>query len=247
MSSTSIFLSLFFTFFHFSYHHSIFKLFLLYPFLQCQRLASYRPGDAATFSLPAQLTALPQMMFSLRRSRFLRVFNHTPDETAYYRTILNRENVGNMVVMILPSLLSFELGQPEPIPVLLDMVSVKKDCILLLDTFFRIIIHHGETIAYWREQGQHLLPQNAALKALIESPTVEAQEILKDRFPVPHVLVCDQGSSQARFLVSQLNPSASHHSNQTSGPATHTMIFSDDFTFKTFYDKLKLAVVQNMQ
>lgn len=186
-------------------------------------------------------------MFSLRRSRFLRIFNYAPDEISFFRASLNRETVNNMIIMISPTLLSYELGKEEPQQVLLDMVSVKKDVILLLDTFFRIIIHHGETIAYWREQGQHLLPQNASLKAMIEAPVQEAQEILKDRFPVPHVLVCDQGSSQARFLVSQLNPSISRASSTQNGQTTHTSIFSDDFSFKTFYEKLKQATMQKTQ
>ncbi|KAH7824981.1 Sec23B [Monocercomonoides exilis] len=217
----------------------------------CQQFGIYTPGHPESFRLPPQLSPFPQAIYYLRRSRFLRVFNHAPDETEFYRLLLNREGVTNGIVMIQPTLLSFELGQELPRPVLLDLSSIKKDCILLLDTFFRLIIHHGETIAAWREMKYHEQPENAALKAMLAKPIEEAQEILKDRFPVPHVLVCDQGSSQARFLISQLNPSttpsASLSTNAAIGGAigtdseTKAPIFSDDVTLKKFFDSLRTA------
>jgi hypothetical protein len=42
-------------------------------------------------------------------------------------------------------------GPPEP--VLLDTSSIQADRILLMDTFFQILIFHGETIAQWRAAG----------------------------------------------------------------------------------------------
>lgn len=36
---------------------------------------------------------------------------------------------------------------------MLDAASVRPDTILLLDTFFHVVIFHGETIGAWREQG----------------------------------------------------------------------------------------------
>lgn len=38
-------------------------------------------------------------------------------------------------------------------PAMLDAASVRPDTILLLDTFFHVVIFHGETIGAWREQG----------------------------------------------------------------------------------------------
>lgn len=164
------------------------------------------PGADVNLVFPPTLQLFPQFMYYLRRSRFLRLFNHTPDETAYYRTLLNRENVSNMMTMIQPALLSFRLSQ-QPQMVLLDTESISKEAILLLDSFFRVIIHHGETVALWREQGYQNAPEHAHFKTLLDAPLQTAEEILALRFPSPSVLVCDQNSSQARFLVSQLNPS----------------------------------------
>jgi protein transport protein SEC23 len=84
-------------------------------------------------------------MFHLRRSKFLQTFNSSPDEQAVYRHILCRENTSNALIMLQPSLLSYSFTGP-PQPALLDAASVRPDTILLLDTFFHVIVFHGETI-----------------------------------------------------------------------------------------------------
>ena len=88
----------------------------------------------------------PQFMFHLRRSQFLQVFNNSPDETAFYRQELNREDTNNSLIMIQPTLMSYSVDKGAE-PVLLDSMSIRSDTILLLDTFFHILIFHGETIA----------------------------------------------------------------------------------------------------
>jgi protein transport protein SEC23 len=82
----------------------------------------------------------------------MQVFNNSPDETAYFRMMLNRENVANAVVMIQPSLISYSF-QSEPEPVLLDVTAIAPDRILLLDSYFTIVVFHGITIAQWRKAG----------------------------------------------------------------------------------------------
>ena len=60
----------------------------------------------------------------------------------------------NSLIMIQPSLLAYSFDGP-PQPVLLDATSILPNRILLLDTFFYILIFHGETIASWRNQKYH--------------------------------------------------------------------------------------------
>lgn len=53
-------------------------------------------------------------MFHLRRSQFLQVFNNSPDESAYYRNKLNREDATQSLVMIQPILYAYSFnGPPE--------------------------------------------------------------------------------------------------------------------------------------
>jgi len=89
----------------------------------------------------------------------------------------------NSLVMIQPTLLSYSFNGP-PQPALLDAESVRPDTILLLDTFFHVVVFHGETIAAWREQGYHEQEEHAAFRSLLEAPQADAQMIMDNRFPV---------------------------------------------------------------
>lgn len=133
-----------------------------------------------------------------------------------------------------------------PSPVLLDSVSIKPDVILLLDTFFHILIFHGETVAQWRKAGYQDQEGYENFKELLEAPVTDAQDLLTDRFPIPRYIVCDQGGSQARFLLSKLNPSTTHMSASMYGSAQGTgagqAIFTDDVSLQVFMEHLKRLV-----
>lgn len=87
------------------------------------------------------------------------VFNNSPDETAYFRMLLNRENITNAAVMIQPSLISYSFNS-LPQPALLDVASIAADRILLLDSYFSVVIFHGMTIAQWRNMGYQNQPEH---------------------------------------------------------------------------------------
>ncbi|KAI8837481.1 hypothetical protein BJ741DRAFT_603604 [Chytriomyces cf. hyalinus JEL632] len=199
----------------------------------CQKFADYRKDDPMSFQLAENFSIYPQFMFHLRRSQFLQVFNNSPDETAYYRHILNGEDVNNSLIMIQPTLMAYTLNGP-PEPVLLDSVSIKPDSILLLDTFFHVLIWHGETIAGWRKAKYHEQPEYVNIKELLETPKADAQDLLLDRFPIPRYIDTAQGGSQARFLLSKVNPSNTHQSFGA-GAAIPT----DDVSLQVFMEHLK--------
>ena len=90
------------------------------------------------------------------------------------RHVLNEEDVNNSLIMIQPTLMSYTFDVP-PQPVLLDSVSIKPDVILLLDTFFHILIFHGETIAQWRKAGYQEQEGYENFKELLENPVADAQ------------------------------------------------------------------------
>ncbi|XP_028961306.2 protein transport protein SEC23 C-like isoform X2 [Malus domestica] len=125
----------------------------------CSRFGDYQKDSPSSFSLSPRFSIFPQFMFHLRRSQFVQVFNNSPDETAYFRMILNRENVTNSVVMIQPSLISYSFHS-GPEPALLDVAAIAADRILLLDAYFTVVIFHGSTIAQWRKAGYQDLPEH---------------------------------------------------------------------------------------
>ncbi|CAA0840401.1 Sec23/Sec24 protein transport family protein [Striga hermonthica] len=161
----------------------------------CSKFGDYRKDDPASFTLNPCFSLFPQFMFNLRRSQFLQVFNNSPDETAYFRILLNRESITNAAVMIQPSLISYALNS-LPVPALLDVQSIAADRILLLDSYFSVVIFHGMTIAQWRNMGYQNQAEHKAFAELLQSPQEDAQLIIRDRFPVPRLVVCDQHGSQ---------------------------------------------------
>lgn len=204
----------------------------------CQKHADHR-GDPSSFRLPEVLSIYPQFMFHLRRSAFMQVFNSSPDETAYYRHVLNAEDVNNSLIMIQPTLMSYGVGE-EPVPVLLDSVSIQDDKRLLLDTYFHVLIWSGSTVAAWRDAKYQDQEGYEGFKEQLEAPQRDAQDLLEDRLPVPRFVLCDAGGSQARFLLSKLNPSTTHMSGGMYGSGgAGAAIFTDDVSLQVFLEHLK--------
>jgi protein transport protein SEC23 len=97
-----------------------------------------------------------------------------------------------------------------------------------MDTFYHILIYHGETIAQWVKAGYQELPEYENFKQLLQAPIGDATEILQNRFPMPRYIVTESGGSQvshnmdvicsqlfmyyfkARFLLYKVNPSQTH-------------------------------------
>eukprot|EP00173_Palmaria_palmata_P005355 Plantae.Rhodophyta-Palmaria_palmata.ctg9337.p1 GENE.Plantae.Rhodophyta-Palmaria_palmata.ctg9337~~Plantae.Rhodophyta-Palmaria_palmata.ctg9337.p1 ORF type:complete len:384 (-),score=44.91 Plantae.Rhodophyta-Palmaria_palmata.ctg9337:443-1594(-) len=203
----------------------------------CTRFAEYQKDSPESFSLSPNFSLYPQFMFNLRRSQFLQVFNSAPDETAYFRSYLNRENVNDCLLMIQPTLMSYSLsGAPEP--VLLDVKSVVPDRILLLDTFFYVIVYCGSRIAQWRDAGYHLDGKHRNLSMLLQAPKDDAAAVLDERFPYARYIEADENGSQARFLLAKLNPSVNHNS-EAAGYGEDTFIFTDDVSLQVFMDHLR--------
>ena len=220
----------------------------------CKRFAVYTAGYLDSFRLAAAYAMLPQFLYHLRRSQFINVFNNSPDETAYLRHVFMHEDTANSIIMIQPTLLSYDIekfgavnedgvADTEPEPVLLDSLSLSHDKILLLDTFFQILIYHGSKVAEWRNAGYHEQEEFAHFKEFLEAPKQEAMEILMDRFPLPRFIDCDEGGSQARFLMAKLNPSTSYATNpQHQLTGGQLDVLTDDTSLQLFMDHVQRIV-----
>jgi protein transport protein SEC23 len=98
------------------------------------------------------MTFYPGFMFHLRRSQFVQVFGNSPDETAFARLMLFKEHTQNAIMMIQPQLIRYALNEP-PQPAMVDVSSIVPEHILFLDTYFYVVVYHGNTIARWRAEG----------------------------------------------------------------------------------------------
>ncbi|KAK7601419.1 hypothetical protein V9T40_008860 [Parthenolecanium corni] len=209
----------------------------------CRRFGEFAKDDPNSFRLPENFSLFPQFLYHLRRSQFLQVFNNSPDETSFYRHVLMREDLTQSLIMIQPILYSYSFNGP-PEPVLLDTSSIQADRILLMDTFFQILIFHGETIAQWRAMRYQDMPEYENFRQLLQAPVSDAQEILHTRFPMPRYIDTEQGGSQARFLLSKVNPSQTHNNMYAYG-GEGAPVLTDDVSLQTFMEHLKKLAVSS--
>ncbi|XP_064552652.1 protein transport protein Sec23A isoform X2 [Drosophila montana] len=210
----------------------------------CQKFGEYSKDDPNSFRLSQNFSLFPQFMYHLRRSQFLQVFNNSPDETTFYRHMLMREDLTQSLIMIQPILYSYSFNGP-PEPVLLDTASIQADRILLMDTFFQILIYHGETIAQWRALKYQDMPEYENFKQLLQAPVDDAQEILQTRFPMPRYIDTEHGGSQARFLLSKVNPSQTHNNMYAYGQDGGAPVLTDDVSLQLFMEHLKKLAVSS--
>ncbi|KAI3695697.1 hypothetical protein L1987_78696 [Smallanthus sonchifolius] len=204
------------------------------------KFGDYIPEDPSSFRLSTNFSLYPQFMYHLRRSQFIDVFNSSPDETAFFQLMLNREGVVGSLIMIQPTLSQYSFDGP-PIPVLLDVCSLSPDVILLFDSYFHVVIHYGSKIAQWKKLGYDRDPNHESFRKLLEAPELEAGQLVAQRIPVPKLVRCEQHSSQARFLLAKLNPSATHKSGYVDGSE---VIMTDDVSLQVFIEHLQELAVQ---
>lgn len=167
----------------------------------------YIKGEINSFHFAPNFSLLIQFFYNLKKSPILTNFNKTPDEFIYYIDTFLKANVSDSLLMIQPTLTCFTAEEDQPpTPVLLDSSSLRKDCVLLMDSFFHIVIQFGEAAAHWRDSELDR-EEFANVYRMIEEPIEEVREILHERFPLPRYINTDEGQSQSRFLISRLNPS----------------------------------------
>jgi len=199
----------------------------------CRQFANYTPNAEHTLLFPPAIQLYPTFMFHLRRGPFVNVFGCSPDETVCYRYYLMKECTANMLTMIQPALDQYTFDNEEPIPVLLSWASLKDDVLLLLDTFFHVIVWSGPTIEKWKKANYHLHEDYENLRLLMEAPLVDARALRKDRFPNPNYVETWRTESQERFLLAVLDP-------EPGAEGLH----SEDASLARFMDHLKKFVVK---
>lgn len=93
-----------------------------------------------------------------------------------------------------------------------------------------------QTIAQWRQLKYQDLPEYENFRQLLAAPVDDAAEILTGRFPAPRYIDTEQGGSQARFLLSKVNPSQTHNNMYAYGAVSlwknfMSYFMSDYFNF----------------
>lgn len=84
-------------------------------------------------------------------------------------------------------------------------------------------------------------PSYAHVSHTIAEAHAYADALIASRQPRPRRVVCDQGTSQARFLLARLNPSQTQMN--TDGQAVGSVIFTDDVSYDVFMEQLRGLIV----
>ncbi len=114
------------------------------------KFAHFNRYEKTNFRLPPGIKHFPQFMYHLRRSQFINPFGMPPDQSLYNRTCIQRESLSNAIVMVQPVLLKYTVDDLDPIAVELDVLELKDDVILLLDTYFNVLVWNGDHIQAWK-------------------------------------------------------------------------------------------------
>jgi protein transport protein SEC23 len=186
-------------------------------------------GVPSSLRLPDSMSYYPNYMFFFRRSLLVQTGNNSPDETAYYNSLLYRERVPEALKLIKPVLISFHY-QGEIKPVELDSKSLEPDTVLLLDTFHNVVVWRGGYIAQWVKEGYHEQPEYSFLKEILEKSEERARELCI-RLPTPQFCITEQDKSQQRILHHYVNPSGGGS------------IITENINFEKFFEALCRVVV----
>ncbi len=122
---------------------------LLLKFSVC--FASFQRHDRTSFNIPQPMKRFPQFMYHLRRSGFINPFGSPPDQSIYMKTCMQRQSIPNCLTMIQPLLLQYSTESLQPTPVELDLQALQNDVILLLDTYFNVLVWYGDHIKGWKD------------------------------------------------------------------------------------------------
>jgi protein transport protein SEC23 len=137
--------------------------------------------------LPNNIVLFPQFMYHFRKTQFLKVLNEEADYLACTRFFINREPTDTCMLLIQPQLTQYDMYGP-PHAIALDGSSIRNDAIIMIDSFFVIIINYGNTVVAWRNQDYHHKPGYALFKEFVVSPIEEAKKRIKNRFPCPKLV-----------------------------------------------------------
>jgi len=203
-------------------------------------VCNYTPNEKGTVALTKDTALFMQLMYATRRSPILSNFNSTPDEYNFMRSNFMGQNIRNSLLMIQPLLFAFDASDPVPRCVKPQVGERHASRVLLLDTFFTIVIWYGKNACSWRDTAIYEEEQYAHIKELLDEPENFAQERLVGRNPFPLLVLCDDGKGQDRFLMARLHPENSNGAYQMDEVAE---VLTDDASLEMFTAHLFKCIV----
>ncbi|ODV71416.1 vWA-like protein [Cyberlindnera jadinii NRRL Y-1542] len=161
-----------------------------------QKFGTFIPQEPDTFQLPQNFRLLPHIWQHLPCTPIVQIVNKTPDEWCYYALTFSHVDLHDCMKILYPLLLEFDTDKEREVP--LTASSIKSNVILLMDTYFHVIVHWGSQVSQWNETSQ----DHEGITKMIESTR---KYDIGSRLPLPRYVQCVEGDSQSRFLKAQLD------------------------------------------
>ncbi|CCW70059.1 unnamed protein product [Phytomonas sp. Hart1] len=210
------------------------------------RFGNYTKNQPSTLRLPAEFVYFPAFIYHLRRSGYLQVFNSSPDESSILWLQLLKSSTTDSIVQIQPTLYSYRMDAP-PQSVPLDSTAIQRDNILLLDTFFEVLVHHGSTVVDWERAGYANMQEYAYFREFLDIALADAKMLVDSRYPTPRLIVVCQDDPDSRILFNRINPSHSYSSAEKNkyGSQEGELVYTDDASLQIFMEHLKKLAVSS--
>lgn len=240
---------------------SLIQLTKFYGGLQIDPLAVSNPfGELKqTYSINQNFKRLPSYSYSLRRNpNLVRIFNSSPDETAFYHHIFKRSGVDSSCTMIKPNLYRVEGENLERVLLDVSILDSKTsefeffvlDSVINVTVFYqfkngkdKLSLHNSDNSDVLSGQRDLNFPALHSVLKLV------GENFVKPRQTKPHVILTQTGHSQARFLMSRLNPVTDNDEltkTNTTGwweyffgeSSFGNSVMAEDVSEKTYYNQL---------
>lgn len=200
---------------------------------------------------------IPVIAYYLRRNpQLIRIFNSLPDETAFYHHWFMKMNSNLSLKVIKPVMYKLSSGVKQVVT--LDAQNVfnsPPDSFIIMDSvFIAIIYQNNKSLKLHHSDNMDLIKNKDP--SILEPLSI----IDSDRPFFPKCIITQKDHSQARFLLSRLNPAEDidHEVEEVtlqlgffsklfgSKPKkTYSSIFTDDISLNAYYDALINTINQD--
>jgi protein transport protein SEC23 len=114
---------------------------------------------------------------------------------------------------------------------------MQDEVILLLDSYFVVLLWYGQSIRNWEQNGYHEMEGYEHIRDLMNAPNEDIDYIVSTRFPTPNFYKTFPSHPKERYLKSKVNPKKTGEENEN--------LITDDTNIKAFTECLiKLVVTQ---
>ncbi|CUM67727.1 uncharacterized protein PRCAT00005432001 [Priceomyces carsonii] len=161
------------------------------------------------YELNGYCKLLPGLVYNLRKNPHLvRIFNSSPDETAYNHLRYSRLKCDYAIKVIKPDLFKLSKGKAEAISLDSKCLDLPSKTFLVMDCFFHIVIH------YISDEQNKLPLHNSNNEELIKNHDECIKEpldfifdvLLQLKRPYPKIILSQTNHSQSRYLLARLSP-----------------------------------------